>query len=88
MTDATITALRTFPSPVPAGEGEPHKDVTAPLRARRYRPKRKASSPARSDAEKSNEIKSNVTPGASGRLRDDGRGDYARDLRSRAWFTR
>jgi hypothetical protein len=60
MTDATITALRpssTPPSPAPAGEGKPTRDVTAPLRARRYRAKRKAATAPPAEIRKPNEIK-------------------------------
>lgn len=66
MTDATVTALRpssTPPSPALAGEGKPTRDVTAPLRARRYRQKRKTlpSKALRADEKKPNEINPAVT---------------------------
>jgi hypothetical protein len=56
MTDATVTVL---PSPARAGEGKT-RDVTAPLRARRYRNKRKAP-PVKASPAKPNEIKAAVT---------------------------
>jgi hypothetical protein len=60
MTDATITALRTLPPPAPAGEGKPaKKDVTAPLRARRWRKRKAVKAPASAahEIKNPNEIK-------------------------------